>query len=187
MKKHFHMVKQFSVLPFTPFSDHSPITFTLCCNSTPIQSSAKQTEYLKWDDDYKTDLRRRVISRLPELNHVSNNCTTSRDEEIVNKSLNDFVNVLREASDPLCLKRYTDNGTPRYTNTNARPAEWFDNECAVLKQAYLRAYVRSIKTEQTRNRVLFCDNKSNYKRMVTKKRRAYLRQKRNNIIQQQAF
>ncbi len=113
---------------------------------------------------------------------MTNNCTMSRDVESVNQSLNGFVKIIREVTDPLFLKRYSTDGRPRYGNTRQRTAAWFDNECLLLKQEYLRALSEFNKVKTNENRVKWCDCKRRYKRAVNRKRRAFENNKRCEII-----
>ncbi len=61
----------------------------------------QNTNVLEMGWRVQVELRRQVISRLPELNRVTNNCSLSRDEGSFNRSLSNFVQIIREATDPL--------------------------------------------------------------------------------------
>ncbi len=183
-ERDFVNVCDFSIEKFNAFSDHSPLTFKLCCDSRPTNQNVNNCVFVKWDDEHTVELRRQIISRLPELNRITSTCDASRDVESVNSSLNSFVHILRDATDPLFLRRTKNNGQSRFNNTQvgSRTAVWFDHDCVTSKHEYLCALGEFNGCKSNANRTRFLDCKLRYKRVVKRKRRQFELKKRSDII-----
>ncbi len=132
-EKDFHIVSDFDVNSFTQFSDHAPMTLNYAANLGKHSRGQMLVSISNGTMILKPKCADELFRDYLELNRVTSNCSTTRDADSVNRSLNGFTDILREVTDPLFLKQCKTRGQARYSNTSARAASWFDNECLLLK------------------------------------------------------
>jgi exonuclease III len=170
----FVYINSFMVHDFNEWSDHCPISMSLCCNSKLDKHFNDSYCKYKWNDLLKNDFRSGLIGKLPIFNHVTENIDHS-DRTCINNVVRRFTDILREVADPLfkrCIS--TSNSKSAYfIDTAVNDKEWFDNECLQAKQRYVEAQrvFKRLKSDYSRNQ--FCSLKSEYKTLVKKKRQAF--------------
>ena len=131
-------ILSFSVGEFNEWSDHAPIAFTFKCKN--VEKVTRSTE---WINAKRDDFRSLLISKLSELNRVTQNLFADNRKSI-NSAVICFVQVIQDTANPVFRKTVTENSRGRFRNTLKKPAEWVDKECFKVKRVYTRA-VRKVR------------------------------------------
>ncbi|XP_053405132.1 uncharacterized protein LOC128558889 [Mercenaria mercenaria] len=171
----FFHINDFTVADFNEFSDHTPLSFTLSCERLREQTDLPIDErtYIRWDSARRDEIRRLIISKLPEFNHVLNN------SESINTCADDFVSLMNDAASPLFAKtiKYRDKVAFKPKVSPVKMSEWFDKECYEKKTEYIDA-LRAFNIVKTSvNRQLLHSKKCEYKTFIKKKKMMYKKRK----------
>lgn len=86
---------------------------------------------------------------------------------------------MKNIADPLFLKIKQ----PKSYIKGARKADWFDFECSEAKREYMDALKVYSRYRSDENRILFCNKKTRYKKLINKKRRSFELRKVNELEQ----
>ena len=101
----FSLLSDFQVNPFTEFSDHASISFSLCCKNLNVLECEQNNDVnFLWNPNQKTTFRNRLIALLPKFNSITstvNHCSRSS----INNMVSQFSDTLTEVAFPLFSKR----------------------------------------------------------------------------------
>jgi hypothetical protein len=109
----FVHVKEFSVESLTEWSDHCPLSLTLCCNEAlPVPIVQNETRF-KWNSDHIDTFRIGLIGKLPDFNHLTDNIDVN-NRSSVNDLINGFTDIVRSVADPLFRKHHYNSGGSKF-------------------------------------------------------------------------
>ena len=165
----FSKIQTFEIGEFNEWSDHEHIAFSLKCRTVKSGTNTNERTYYKWNDAKRNEFRSLLISKLPELNHVTDNLT-AENRESINLAVNSFVQVIQEAANPVFRKTTCANHIGRFSNTLNKPAEWFDGECFEAKRVYMNSLKIFNECRTAENRQASCALKHTYKQLIKRKR-----------------
>ena len=175
-EKDFSLVKTFQIFPFSEYSDHAPLYFSLHINKAcePVNTHnnfdcAHSFTFYKWDEEKKNAFRRDIISKLPSFNTLLTETDCSIAES-VESLVDNFSSLIERSAEPY-FKHTCSRKCGIVRNTVHK--EWFDQECVVMKQRYVQA-LRSFNTSKTvENRHVLCNYKAESKTLIRKKKRQF--------------
>ena len=173
----FSLITDFQVNPFTEFSDHASISFSLCCKRPSVLACEQNKDRkFSWNPSQRTTFRNRLIALLPTFNSITSNinrCSRSSNNDNVNK----FSDTLTEVAFPLFSKRQKQMGTRFSEKVICQDSEWFDKQCAAAKRAFISARNHYHHNKSTDNRQKFLKLKTQYKKLCRSKRNAFRKKK----------
>ena len=154
------------------WSDHTPISFSLCSCKPGISQEDFIEIKCKWNEDYKSPFRSSIIEKLPYFNSIVSRIDVSKHETI-SIAINEFTSCVREIADPLFLKRFQLNTCSETPKKN----DWFDAECQSARAKYFDSLRSFNLSHSEEHRVVLCENKTVYKKIVRKKKWLFKRKK----------
>ena len=174
-ESYFMNVVSFDVLPFNEWSDHCPLYFSLNVNVTPTPESIDNLSFDKhvYDVKLKDKYRSGIISQLTALNNLTNDIVIS-DRSCIDRLVTEFTCTIQGVADPLFCKHITLKCKSGFANTPiVRNKQWFDHECVHAKRLYVDALNCFNHCKTLENRENLCMFKSQYKKLIKKKRNAH--------------
>jgi exonuclease III len=113
-ERHFSLVKDFTIEPFNEWSDHAPLRFSLLCPK-PDQNEYPRCEIKhKWNDENAERFRSGIIGCLPRFNIITQSIDICCRESI-NKTVDDFSEIIRSVAIPLFSRCYFVNDKPFFS------------------------------------------------------------------------
>ena len=91
-----------------------------------------------WNSEQRELFRRKLISRLPDVNNIVDNIDR-RDRERVTGTVCDFVNVINDVASSLFRKQINVQPDGNFRVNRSTRAKWFNNECREKKVVYTEA------------------------------------------------
>ena len=140
-----------------------------------MNDSPQYSNRIKWNDSLRDDFRRSLIARLTDLNTIVNQIDIS-DRSSINSGIENFSKLLNDVAYPLFSKKLCINPpnlSSLYNKRLCNKADWFDEECHTAKQLYCNALQTFNHCKSNENRIIMCNLKLIYKRLVKRKKRLY--------------
>ncbi|XP_053380327.1 uncharacterized protein LOC128548838 [Mercenaria mercenaria] len=173
----FKYIQSFKISDFNIFSDHAILEFKVVINCKSTENDKGNSfQYTKWFANKRDEFRRRLITRLPELNPLlSDSEAVAADRNTVDSTVNRFVGIINEEAKPLFYKEVKSNNVKVQFDNNdiLKRSEWFDETCRVKKNEYLEALrlFNDVKTDENRYQLMI--KKKQYKACIKDKRRKH--------------
>ncbi|XP_053380261.1 uncharacterized protein LOC128548803 [Mercenaria mercenaria] len=171
------MDTQFNPYDFNIFSDHAILEFKVVINCKSTENDKGNSfQYTKWFANKRDEFRRRLITRLPELNLLlSDSEAVATDRNTVDSTGNRSVGIINEEAKPLFYKEVRSNNVKVQFDNNdiLKRSERFDETCRVKKNEYLEALrlFNDVKTDENRYQLMI--KKKQYKACIKDKRRKH--------------
>ena len=98
----FGFISDFHVKSFYEWSDHSPLSFNIVCNTEIYTCEELQNgdSRIIWNDSLRDEFRRSLIARLTYLNYVVSHIDAC-DRNSKNSSVENFAEILNDVAKPL--------------------------------------------------------------------------------------
>ena len=96
----FSLIKRFTIESLNEWSDHCPLSFSVCSKTHSLSNDGNHETIFKWSNEKRDIFRSQLISKLPDFNQIVKDVNTS-DKKSINDTLNSFTRTLREIADPL--------------------------------------------------------------------------------------
>lgn len=173
-QNNFRYIKSFDISDFNIYSDHAILSIKVLTNcDIPNKYSNNSFQYTKWSPDKRDEFRRRLITRLPDLNHLLNESEPMvSDRNGVYGIADRFVEILNDEAKPLFHKEVMSRDLKCQFNNDKvlKRSDWFDGVCREKKSEYLEALrlFNDYKTEDNRRQLIA--RKKLYKNCVKRKR-----------------
>lgn len=165
-QRDFSCINDFQVNSFNEWSDHAPLSFRISCNIVLLMNDSPQySNRIKWNDSLRDDFRRSLIARLTDLNTIVNQIDVS-DRNPINSGIENFSKLLNDVAYPLFSKKLCINPpnlsslyNKRLMRSVIRPSNCTAMRCKLLTGA------------NHENRIIMCNLKLIYKRLIKRKKR----------------
>ena len=103
------------------------------------------------------------------LNQLTANIELS--ENCINEAVSSFTSILKDTADQYFVKTIRPSHTTCFVDSPTyKHADWFDNECFNARKTYLEALRVFNDCNSEASRLHFCECKSNYKKIIRKKK-----------------
>ena len=176
----FIIIKDFTIHPLTPESDHKPISFRLKCNISRENDGLANKS--RWHNLYRYNWTG------TDLKDIGNKITQSSNNNPQNKTYNEFKSAVSELQSPSTIgKLYTHHITSTIDTViqkkkvlppRDRP-KWFDNECRTQRNLLVKFNYEN--ETNVNNPVDLSKERRKYIALRQRKERIFNRNKRNEI------
>jgi hypothetical protein len=158
----------------TAYSDHSPIEFTVRCNSTLNRSRLQYTSTnCKWNSDFEKEF----CEKLAESKGAFDECISAIDADVVNTidvAVDEFTELLTSIGKPLFEKTFRETNSVYFSDINRKKSQkWFNKECIDTRKEYTSALHTYHNTLREVDMHVMFEKKRLYRRCVRKSRLSY--------------
>ena len=172
-------LNDFCIEEFNEWSDHAPLSFSLCCNNVCNENNGHEEIKFKWDSNLRDMFRSDIVENLNVFDTIVNK--EILDKSSINCMLNDFTSKMRSIADPLFAKHCHFKQHAYYSSNIFNNKSWFDSECISARTCYKRALNQFNIDKTNDNRIYLCTCKKQYKDTVRKKKSEFYKMKMSEL------
>ena len=177
----FEKVKDFMVLDFNEWSDHSPILLTLSMfenynDTLNIDTTAEPGLKLVWNNDYMEEMKLELNKMEGQLYDTILNIENGN--EYIDDCVHKFTELLNQVFEPFC-KQYVYSIEKRTDGRQNKP--WFDDNCKTKYKIYKNNLKLFNSSRNHINRCNLVQSKKEYKNYSQKMKSEYQRVKGDQL------
>ena len=189
----FKHIVEFSTGTFHTLSDHSPLSFAICCKNLQENTSSSvdvscvhcrvECKNVSWKDEEKDNINQEIHSHMDLFNTIVDR--ELNNQEQVDACVDDICNALNEIVLPKChtkiVHSFKENVDQNKKHVKRDDKPWFNDECRKKYSDYRAALYVFNKDKSAENRNVLLQKKSQYKRTERILKSRYKRQEGNMI------
>ena len=135
--ENFSSAHDFKILPFSEFSNHAPLYFSIATQVYVSQRETTQDWYsTRWNEEQKDIFRVRLSERLLACMGILENLQGDISQEEINKITSAITDCIATAADSLFNEKHSMPKKPKFKQSQGETegrAAWYDNDCRMKK------------------------------------------------------
>jgi exonuclease III len=166
-------ITEFNVLSFNEFSDHAPLSLSICCVEPIVNIHAAKTEEtcvnkIVWDESKADQFRGDLLENVHCLDSLTTRLNECGEEGEISTIVSDFSEFVFNHAFSNCGLKYT---TGKQKRPNRRPTNtWFNSDCVQARIKFCRARNSYLRHKSDENRKCFVKCRSHFNSVKRKAR-----------------
>ena len=175
----FETLSDFKVLEFNEYSDHAPLSFSICLipkyePETPFEIDPVITRKIVWDNSKVDDFKNSLINKSAHIDRLTSDIAS----EPVEDEVRNFTQFLHDEAFEMFGKTTSNRKRPQGQKQNK---EWFDDNCKNAKREFTNARNIFNRAKTDQSRMIFTRARTKYNHVKKKAQQNFKRSEGNRL------